>query len=89
MIQDSRSAVIAYRRDDDQHDGRGGVRLKTVEEAPSWKNTSTISTVSTAALAATLLLFAPEIGVGAIIGGAALGAVSAAFALTRPRMARR
>ena len=50
-----------------------------------WKNPSTISTVSTAALSAGLLFLSPELGIGAAVGGVALGAISAGISLSRRR----
>ena len=80
MIRESRSALAEYPHPDD--------RDHVLMEKYSWKNPSTISTVSTALLAATLLLLTPELGIGGAIAGAAAGAVSAGIALTRPAMNR-
>jgi hypothetical protein len=68
---------------------RPSVRAYSPAPAPvpvrkSWKDPATISTVSTAAVAAVLLLLSPEIGIGAAVGGVAVGAVSAGIALARP-----
>lgn len=80
MTYDSKSAIA------------DPIVVRSTSHAPrvarTWRNPITITTVSTAVLAAAFLLVSPEVGIGAAVGGVAIGVVSAGFAFAGPATRR-